>query len=619
MTSEFGLAAADLNQRIILDSMSVDFAQLGPYRVVGVLGHGGMGTVYRGSDQTGSEVAIKVLSPTLAAVDGFRERFAAEIESLKKLRHPNIVQLYGYGAEGGHLFYAMELIDGKSLHEELKSGRQFDWRDATRIGIEICAALKHAHDHGIIHRDIKPANLLLDSKDNVKLLDFGIAKLFGVPGITTETVLGTADFMAPEQTEGRTAGPKTDLYSVGAVLYTLLAGTPPFVGKSVPEVVHKLRFDHPVPVGRLARNVPEQLEALIDRLLAKDPDQRIPTALALSHRLRAVVETKALAASQHDAKTSSAKGMAADGDGTSASGSKAQISEQPTMDLTLEAVPSLTAQKSSSSGGQRETRSHFTTIESDKTRVDEPSFSWREAASIAALLAIIAVVVYGGWLLLRPPSADRLFARIMERSAAEDARGLLDAEEDIELFLRLYPNDSRRAEVEPMRDQIAAHRIERRLTQGLRSPNDPGLTPVESLYLQAVRLIDSDPEGAAEKLRALIDLFDSNDQERSAEVSACIKLAQEQLARLDRDLRVQREAYIALIENRLSEARSISATNPEKAAKILKAIIDVFGDKPWAAAQTEQANRQLAIMLESAEDPAANDEEQDGRKNADRP
>ena len=174
------------------------------------------------------------------------------------------------------------------LQEELKNGRRFQWREVVQIGIQICAALKHAHDHGIIHRDLKPANLLLDESGRVKLLDFGIAKLFGSTDLTTETVLGTADFMAPEQAEGRTAGPKTDLYSLGSVLYTLLAGKPPFQGKTVAEVVHKLRFDEPVPVGRLNPETPIALEHLIEKLLEKNPENRIPTAMAVSHQLRQV-------------------------------------------------------------------------------------------------------------------------------------------------------------------------------------------------------------------------------------------------------------------------------------------------------------------------------------------
>ena len=124
-------------------------------------------------------MAIKALTPHLAMAEGFRERFEAEIESLKTLRHEGIVRLYGYGEQDGVLFYSMELVEGISLEDELKAGRRFNWREVTNIAIQLSLALKHAHDHGIVHRDIKPANILLYGDEHVKLADFGIARLFG--------------------------------------------------------------------------------------------------------------------------------------------------------------------------------------------------------------------------------------------------------------------------------------------------------------------------------------------------------------------------------------------------------------------------------------------------------
>src|SRR5262245_64743113 len=133
--------------------------RLGPYKLEKTLGRGGMGAVYVGlNEQSGERAAVKVLSGHLADDDNFRERFKQEIETLKRLLHPNIVQLFGYGEEDGHLFYVMELVEGHSLQDELLSGRRFSWREVTRIGVDIAHALKHAHDRGIIHRDLKPAN-----------------------------------------------------------------------------------------------------------------------------------------------------------------------------------------------------------------------------------------------------------------------------------------------------------------------------------------------------------------------------------------------------------------------------------------------------------------------------
>ncbi len=208
----------------------MQLTHLGPYEIEKPLGKGGMGSVYAAIDsQTGQRVAIKALAPQLAMAEGFRERFEAEIESLKTLRHDGIVRLYGYGEQDGVLFYSMELVDGISLEDELKAGRRFNWREVTNIAIQLSLALKHAHDHGIIHRDIKPANILLSGEEQVKLADFGIARLFGTTSLTTAGgVLGTADYMSPEQADGRPVTARCDQYSLGGVMYALLAGRPPF-------------------------------------------------------------------------------------------------------------------------------------------------------------------------------------------------------------------------------------------------------------------------------------------------------------------------------------------------------------------------------------------------------
>ena len=174
--------------------------QLGPYKIVKKLGRGGMGTVYEAINvQTNEPAAVKLLTPHLADEEGFRERFGTEIETLKKLKHPNIVRLLGYGIQDGHPYYAMELVPGSNLEDELQAGRRFEWRETTRAAIKLCRALKHAHDHGVIHRDLKPANLLLTPEGDIKLTDFGIARLFGNTRLTSEGgLIGTAEYMAPE-------------------------------------------------------------------------------------------------------------------------------------------------------------------------------------------------------------------------------------------------------------------------------------------------------------------------------------------------------------------------------------------------------------------------------------
>jgi len=269
----------------------MDIQQLGPYRIVGSLGRGGMGVVYEGVHcETGGHAAVKVLQPELASNPNFRERFAAEIESLKQLRHPNIVQLFGHGVEGEWLFYVMELVGGSSVEARLRAGHAYSWREAAGAAIQVCAALRHAHDRGVIHRDLKPANLLLTEQGQVKLADFGIARLFGGAPLTAAGgVIGTADYMAPEQTEGAAVDARCDIYSLGAVIYAMLTRRPPLVGANMAEVIHKLQHVEPEPLSHVVEDVPHELEAIVAKLLEKAPADRIATATALSRRLESLL------------------------------------------------------------------------------------------------------------------------------------------------------------------------------------------------------------------------------------------------------------------------------------------------------------------------------------------
>ncbi|MBN2290824.1 MAG: protein kinase [Pirellulales bacterium] len=265
--------------------------QLGPYRIVGRLGRGGMGTVYEGvNTETDEPAAIKVLGRELGREEDFRHRFASEIETLRRLKHPNIVRLFGFGEQDDQLFYVMELVDGVSLEEEINAGRRFEWRTVARIGVETCRALRHAHDRGVIHRDIKPANLLLASDGTTKLSDFGIARLFGSTRMTTAgSVIGTVEYMSPEQAEGRPVDYRADLYSLAGVMYALLAGRPPFVAKTLPEMLHKQRYAVPDPVNSFVKDVPEKLSNIIDKLLAKAPADRFPNAMVLGRHLESLL------------------------------------------------------------------------------------------------------------------------------------------------------------------------------------------------------------------------------------------------------------------------------------------------------------------------------------------
>lgn len=277
------------------------FENLGPYKIERLIGRGGMGAVYEGTHRTtGAKHAIKTLAVALADDAAFRDRFEVEVISMQDLNHANIVRLIPQETPDGSksflmeqhgvLFYAMELVDGRNLHELLKERGTLPWREVVDIALQVCGALRHAHAHGAIHRDIKPANLIIDRHGNVKLTDFGIARFFDVSDLTAPGgVIGTADYMSPEQAFGQKADTMTDVYSLGAVMYALMSGRPPFVGKTSAEVLVKLKTQQPKPVCEVAPDVPRELGLIVDDLLAKDPKDRVPTLRLLEKRLKATL------------------------------------------------------------------------------------------------------------------------------------------------------------------------------------------------------------------------------------------------------------------------------------------------------------------------------------------
>src|ERR1019366_3668537 len=198
--------------------------RLGKWVIFKELGRGGMGRVYLAQEElTSRQAAIKVLATELAQEIGFLQRFQREIETLGKLEHPNIVRFYEAGFENGLYFYAMEYVEGLNLDQILEEQSRFLWKDVLNIALQVAPALKHVHDHGVIHRDIKPSNLILNAQGQIKLTDFGIAKVFAATHLTsTGGIVGTAEFLSPEQAAGKVVGKRSDLYCLGCVLYMLL-------------------------------------------------------------------------------------------------------------------------------------------------------------------------------------------------------------------------------------------------------------------------------------------------------------------------------------------------------------------------------------------------------------
>jgi formylglycine-generating enzyme required for sulfatase activity/dienelactone hydrolase/predicted Ser/Thr protein kinase len=268
------------------------------YRIEGELGQGGMGVVYRAVDtKLGRPVAIKML-PGLAADDAERyQRFVREAQAASALNHPNIVTIYEIGEAEGRTFIAMELVDGRTLKEILADrSAGMPVPEALHVAEGIAAALAVAHTHGIVHRDIKPANVVITPDGRAKVLDFGLAKVtprsaddLTITGMTRPgTVLGTVAYMSPEQAEGKPVDARTDVFSLGAVLYEMLTGRRPFAGSSDAALVSAILKDDPPPLTALRPDVPPGVIALVTRALAKDPSARQADGTALRVELAAI-------------------------------------------------------------------------------------------------------------------------------------------------------------------------------------------------------------------------------------------------------------------------------------------------------------------------------------------
>jgi tRNA A-37 threonylcarbamoyl transferase component Bud32 len=260
----------------------------GRYRLVRQLGVGGMGEVWEADDTVlGRRVALKVLVQELADDPRATRRFVREARATAKLTHPNVTRVYDFGRDGGLPYLVMELLEGDTLADRLTGG-PMPPAEAARIGAAVADALDAAHSRGIIHRDIKPSNVLLTPAGEVKVMDFGIAAAADETHSTTGSGLyGTAAYLSPERAAGQPATPAADLYSLGAVLYELLTGRPPFLGDSPVLVVRAHLHEQPRPVREVAPWVPARLANACEAALAKDPTQRPSSAAALAIRLRA--------------------------------------------------------------------------------------------------------------------------------------------------------------------------------------------------------------------------------------------------------------------------------------------------------------------------------------------
>lgn len=611
-----------------------EIRQLGPYRLTRRLGRGGMGIVHEGVNvDTGESAAVKILSATLAEEEGFRHRFETEIETLRKLRHPNIVRLFGFGEQDGLLFYAMELVEGKSLDQVLRSGYHFRWPEVADIGIAVCMALRHAHDRGIVHRDIKPANLLLTAGGTAKLSDFGIAKLFGHGRMTAVgSVLGTIDYMAPEQADARPAGPRSDLYSLGGVLYTLLAGRAPFTAASLPEMLDKHRSSVPDPVGRYCSDVPSEFEAIIGQLLEKSPQARIANAAVLGRRLEMVRQLNSPSAETflvqtddqpagfelHSGVTGLTEPLGEEQPETRTQLKKDKLPtthvepvlpqdsiEQTKLTSAFDALGEADSDSKEEAAGPiaKKPENRFVPVAEDE--LDRPEMNEARDQALISLQtwALAAGLIGAGlmiWYLLRPPDADTLYRRISDVTAQGSIESYRQAEDDMRRFLVLYGADYRAELLRKHLAEIELRRLEFRLEFRAGKEIDISeMLPVQRDYIEAIKYVRLDPERGMAKLKAFFDLYGNQGDsagpvDTSSPTGQCLELARRRLRQLEQQVKQSSGDRLSLIQVRLDRADRIHNSDPVRARSIREAVVELHGGKAWAEDAVRRAQEALA-------------------------
>jgi serine/threonine-protein kinase len=263
--------------------------KIGRYKVLSELGRGAMGVVYKAQDPALDRVvALKtiLLNEDSGARRDYQKRFSLEARAAGKLTHPNIVTTYDFGEDGDLAYLAMELLEGTDLRERMSDGA-LPVAEAVGIAIQVADGLGFAHERGVVHRDVKPANIMLLERGDVKIMDFGIARMRSADQMTsTGIVVGTPRFMSPEQVSGQPVDQRSDLFSLGVVLYEMLTGVAPFSGDDTPQIAHKITRLEPEPPSHKNPEVTSMLDFVVARALKKDPEVRYQDAYELAADLR---------------------------------------------------------------------------------------------------------------------------------------------------------------------------------------------------------------------------------------------------------------------------------------------------------------------------------------------
>jgi serine/threonine-protein kinase len=513
--------------------------RLGAWVLDREIGRGGMGRVFLAhADNPGADMptqaAVKVLFAELVTAPGFLARFQREIEISRQLQHPGIVRFFDAGAQDGHSWFAMEFVDGPNLETVRLVRGKLPWEEVLEIALQLAPALKHAHDRGVIHRDIKPSNLLIadcglriadgntpgapsasgelglrsairnPQSAMVKLTDFGIASLFASTHLTsTGKVVGTAEYLSPEQAAGKPVTRRSDLYSLGVVLYTLVTGRPPFTG-DVPDLLRKhvyAQFDRP---ARLVPDLPHELDEIICQLMEKDPARRPADGAVLYRRLdslRRKMERRSAQASEEPATVISERSGSAD-----PGGKGEEAAEERSGPATLMSKLMRHELETQNRGGPIQ---RFVNL------------PW---VLVPLFLLSVGFLVWTFW----PASAEHLFERgtaLMESSDGEDwERAFSDYFEPLEAK---FPDHGHTVELADFKRKLADYRAGRD-AERLAQKAGP-MTEAQWFYQEGLRLRQQGKEDAARRSwQLLITVFQDVPAEKP-----WVRLAQKRLAEPD--------------------------------------------------------------------------------------